>query len=147
MDTRNMTIGGMMAMTKYLMLGAMSLTLVMGVVACTTTSHGVVRVPRGYDEVFAASLSALQEAEFTVTSQERETGTISAEKRLPRAEGDRLRMTVRLKQAPTGVTVVATAMPPAGPLAKGEKPCKCHLKRFVQALEHRIPEVELVTIQ
>jgi hypothetical protein len=137
-----------MSIAKYLMLGAMTLGLVIGVMGCTTTSHGIVRVPRQYDEVFSASLAALQEAEFTVISQARETGTIGAEKRLPRAEGDRLHMTVRLKQESTGVTtVVATAVPPAGPLAKGEKPCKCHLKRFVQALEHRIPEVEVVTIE
>jgi hypothetical protein len=136
----------MMPLAKYLLLGAIILGLISGVVACAGISHGVVRVPRSYDEVFAASLAAIQEAEFTVTSQERETGTIGAEKRLPRAEGDILRMTVRLTQASTGVTVVATVAPPTGPLAPGEKPCKCHVKRFVEALEHRIPEVQVMTI-
>jgi hypothetical protein len=137
----------MMSITKYLLLGAIILGLVIGVVACATVSHGVVRVPRSYDEVFTASLAAIQDAEFTVISQERETGTIDAEKRLPRVEGDSLQMTVRLTQAPTGVKVVATAVPPTGPLATGEKPCKCHVKRFIQALEHRIPEVEVVAIE
>lgn len=125
----------------------MILGLVSGVVACAAISHGVVRVPRSYDEVFVASLAAIQDAEFTVTSQERETGTIGAEKRLPRAEGDILRMTVRLTQESTGVTVIATVVPPTGPLATGEKPCKCHVKRFVAALEYRMPEVQVVTIQ
>jgi S-adenosylmethionine synthetase len=137
----------MMPIAKYLLLGAVILGLVSGIVACAARSHGVVLVPRSYDEVFAASLAAIQEAEFTVTSQERDTGTIGAEKRLPRAEGDILRMTVRLTQAQTGVTVVATVVPPTGPLAAGEKPCKCHVKRFVEALEHRMPEVQVETIQ
>ena len=137
----------MMPRAKYLLLGAMILGFVSGMVACAAISHGVVRVPRSYDEVFAASLAAVQDAEFTVTSQERETGTIDAEKHLPRAEGDSLRMTVRFTQAPTGVTVVATVVPPTGPLATGEKPCKCHVKRFVAALEHRMPEVQVVTIE
>lgn len=118
-----------------------------GVVACARTSHGVVRVPQSYDTVFAAVLAAIQDAEFSVTAQEYATGTIDAEKRLPSAEGDLLQMTVRLTQAPTGVTVVTTVVPPAGPLATGEKPCKCHVKRFVAALESRLPEVQLVTIQ
>ena len=135
-----------MSMAKCLLLGAMLLGLVSSFVACASIGHGVVRVPRSYDEVFAASLAAIQDAEFTVTSQERETGTIGAEKRLPRAEGDILRMTVHLTQEPTGVTVVATVVPPTGPLAPGEKPCKCHVKRFVEALEHRMPEVQVVTI-
>jgi hypothetical protein len=125
----------------------MILGLFSAVVACTSISHGVVRVPRSYDEVFAASLAAIQDAEFTVTSQDRDTGTIGAEKRLPRAEGDSLRLTVRLTRAPTGVTVVATAVPPTGAPAAEEKPCKCHVKRFVAALEQRIPEVEVVTIE
>jgi len=137
----------MMSMTKCLLLGAMLLGLVSGFVACASIAHGVVRVPRDYDEVFAAVLAAIQDAEFTVTSQEHETGTIGAEKRLPSAEGDLLQMTVRLTQAPAGVTVVATVVPPVGPLATGEKPCKCHVKRFVAALESRIPELQLVTIQ
>src|SRR5215813_12992608 len=128
-----------MPLTKALFLGAMMIGFMSGLVACAAISHGVVRVPRSYDEVFAASLAAIQDAEFTVTSQERETGTIGAEKPLPRAEGDILRMTVRLTQEPTGVTVVATVVPPTGPLATGEKPCKCHVKRFVAALEHRMP--------
>ena len=135
-----------MPITKYLLLGVIILGLVSGIVACAVRSHGVVRVPRSYDEVFAASVAAIQDAEFTVTSQERETGTIGAEKHLPRAEGDILRMTVHLTQEPTGVTVVATVVPPTGPLAPGEKPCKCHVKRFVEALEHRMPEVQVVTI-
>jgi hypothetical protein len=136
-----------MPRAKYLLLGAMILGLVSGIVACAARSHGVVRVPRSYDEVFAASVAAIQDAEFTVTSQERETGSIGAEKRLPRSEGDSLQMTVRLTPAPTGVTVVATVVPPAGPLATAEKPCKCHVKRFVAALEQRIPEVQVVTIE
>jgi hypothetical protein len=137
----------MMPTAKSLLLRAMILGLASGVVACAATSHGIVRVPRSYDEVFAASLAAIQDAEFTVTSQERETGSIGAEKRLPRAEGDMLRMTVRLTQASTGVTVIATVVPPSGPLATGEKPCKCHVKRFVAALEQRMPEVQVVTIE
>jgi S-adenosylmethionine synthetase len=104
-------------------------------------------VPRSYDEVFAASVAAIQDAEFTVTSQERETGTIGAEKRLPGEAGDVLRMTVRLTQASTGITVIATVVPPTSPLAPEEKPCKCHVKRFVAALEYRIPEVQVMTIQ
>jgi S-adenosylmethionine synthetase len=135
-----------MPRAKDLLLGVVILGLVSGIVACAARSHGVVRVPRSYDEVFAASLAAIQDAEFTVASQERETGTIGAEKRLPSAEGDILRMTVRLTQESTGVTVVATVVPPTGPLATGEKPCKCHVKRFVEALEHRMPEVQVVTI-
>jgi hypothetical protein len=118
-----------------------------GVVACARISHGVVQVPRSYDTVFAAVLAAIQEAEFDVTSQEYATGTIDAEKRLSRVEGDLLQMTVHLTRAPTGVTVVATVVPPAAPLPTGEKPCKCHVKRFMAALESRIPEVQLVTIQ
>src|SRR6266545_220206 len=137
----------MMPMAKYLLRRAMILGLSSGMVACAAISHGVVRVPRSYDEVFAASLAAIQDAEFTVTSQEHETGTLGAEKPLPRAEGDILRMTVRLTQEPTGVTVVATVVPPTGPLATGEKPCKCHVKRFVAALEHWLPEVQVMTIQ
>ena len=85
-----------MPMAKYLLRRAMICGLVSGMVACATISYGVVRVPRSYDEVFAASLAAIQDAEFTVTSQERETGAIGAEKPLPRAEGDILRMPVRL---------------------------------------------------
>jgi hypothetical protein len=104
-------------------------------------------VPRQYDEVFAAALAAIQDAEFTVTSQERATGTIDAEKRLPSNEGDLLRMTVHLTQASTGVKVVTTVISPDGSLAAGEKPCKCHVKRFVAALESRIPAVQLVTIE
>jgi hypothetical protein len=136
-----------MSMTKGFLLSAMFLGLISGVVACARISHGVVRVPRSYDTVFAAVLASIQDAEFIVTSQEYATGTINAEKRLPRAEGDLLQMTVHLTQAPTGVTVVATVVPPSGPLAAGEKPCKCHVKRFMAALESRIPEVQLVTIQ
>lgn len=137
----------MRAMTQYLLRGAMLLGLVSGVVACAVSSHGVVRVPRQYDEVFAAALAAIQDAEFTVTSQERATGIIGAQKRLPSNEGDLLRMTVHLTQASTGVKVVTTVVSPDGPLATGEKPCKCHVKRFVAALESRIPEVQLVTIE
>jgi hypothetical protein len=136
-----------MPSAKNLLLGAIILGLVSGIMACAAISHGVVRVPRSYDEVFAASLAAIQDAEFTVTSQERETGTIGAEKRLPGGEGDILRMTVHLTQASTGITVIATVVPPTSPLAPGEKPCKCHVKRFVAALEHRMPEVQVVTIQ
>src|SRR5262245_10555380 len=137
----------MMAITKRLLLGTLLCGLMSGVVACARISHGVVQVPRSYDAVYAAVLAAIQEAEFSVTSQEYATGTIDAEKRLPRAEGDLLQMTVQLTQAPTGVTVVATVVPPATPLPTGEKPCKCHVKRFMAALESRIPEVQLVTIQ
>jgi hypothetical protein len=137
----------MKPMTQYLLRGAMLLGLVSGVVACAVSSHGIVRVPRQYDEVFAAALAAIQDAEFTVTSQARETGTIGAEKRLPSAEGDLLQMTVHLTRAPTGVKVVATVVAPVDPLATGEKPCKCHVKRFVAALESRMPEVQLVTIE
>ena len=75
-------------MTKCLLLGTMLLGLMSGVVACTRISHGVVQVPRSYDTVFAAVLAAIQDAEFSVTSQEYATGTIDAEKRSPRAEGD-----------------------------------------------------------
>src|SRR5512145_1212159 len=136
-----------MSMTKRLLLSTMFLGLISGVVACARISHGVVRVPRSYDAVFAAVLASIQDAEFMVTLQEYATGTINAEKRLPRAEGDLLQLTVHLTQASTGVTVVATVVPPAGPLATGEKPCKCHVKRFMATLESRIPEVQLVTIQ
>ena len=134
-------------MTKRLLLSTMFFGLISGVVACARISHGVVRVPRSYDAVFAAVLASIQDAEFMVTLQEYVTGTINAEKRLPRAEGDLLQLTVHLTQASTGVTVVATVVPPAGPLATGEKPCNCHVKRFMAALESRIPEVQLVTIQ
>lgn len=137
----------MKPMTRYFLRGALILGLVSGVVACAVSSHGVVRVPRQYDEVFAAALAAIQEAEFTVTSQERATGTIGAEKRLPSNEGDLLRMIVHLTQASTGVQVVTAVVSPDGPLATGEKPCKCHVKRFVAALESRIPEVQVVTIE
>jgi hypothetical protein len=46
--------------------------------------------------VFAAALAAVQDAEFTVLSQERATGTIGAEKPLLGAAGEALRMTVQL---------------------------------------------------
>ena len=137
----------MMSMTKCLLFGTLLLGLMSGVVACARTAHGVVRVPRSYDETFVAVLASIQEAEFVVTSQEYATGTIHAEKHLPSAEGDLLQMTVQLTKAPTGVTVVTTVAPPAGPSATGEKPCKCHVKRFMAALESRIPDVQLVTIQ
>jgi hypothetical protein len=136
-----------MPLTKYLFLGVMMLGLISGLVACTTRSHGVVRVPRRYDEVFAAALAAVQDAEFTVMSQERATGIIDAEKPLLGATGEALRMTVRLTQTSTGVTVVATVVPPTGPRATSEQPCQCHMKRFVAALEHRLPEVQVVTIE
>ena len=136
-----------MPTTTDLLRGAVLLWLVSGAVACAPIAHGVVRVPRSYDEVFAASLAAIQDAEFTVTSQERQHGAIVAEKRLPQAEGDILQMTVRITHAPTGTTVVATVVPPAGPLAPGEKPCKCHVKRFVAALEQRMPDVQVLSIQ
>ena len=136
-----------MPLTKYLCLGAMLIGLISGLVACATRSHGVVRVPRRYDEVFAAALAAVQDAEFTILSQERATGTIGAEKPLLGAAGEALRMTVRLTQTSTDVTVVATVVPPTGPLAASEQPCTCHVKRFVAALEHRMPEVQVVTIE
>ena len=67
----------MMPLTKCLLLGTMLLGLMSGVVACARTAYGVVRVPRGYDEVFVAVLAAIQDAEFLVTSQEYATGTIN----------------------------------------------------------------------
>jgi hypothetical protein len=137
----------MMLTATGLRLGALLLWLVHGVVACATTSQGVVRVPHSYDEVVAAALAAIQEAEFTVTSQEHEHGTIVAEKPLPGAEGGALRMTVSITRAPTGLTVVARVEAPAGLLATGEKPCRCHVKRFVAALEHRMPAVQVLSIQ
>jgi hypothetical protein len=137
----------MIPTTTCLRLAALLLWLVYGVVACAPKSQGVVRVPRSYGEVVAASLAAIQEAEFAVTSPENGHGTIMAEKHLPRAEGGTLRMTVSITQGPTGLTVVATVLAPAGPLATGEKPCKCHVKRFVEALEHRLPEVQVLSIQ
>jgi hypothetical protein len=137
----------MIPTTKYLLLGALMLWLMSGVVACALKSHGVVRMQRGYDEAFAASLAAIQEAEFIVTSQNHATGTIMAEKRLPQAAGEVMQMTVRLTRAPTDITVVATVVAPASMLATGEKPCKCHVKRFVAALEQRMPDVQVVSIQ
>jgi hypothetical protein len=125
--------------------GALLLWLVHAAVACTPTAQGVVRVPRHADEVVAATLAAIQEAEFTVTAQKH--GTIVAEKRLPEAEGGTLRMTVSFTRAPTGLTVVTKVFAPADLLATAEKPCKCHVKRFVEALEHRIPEVQVLSIQ
>jgi hypothetical protein len=136
-----------MPLTKYLYLGAMLIGLISGLVACATLSHGVVRVPRRHDEVFAAALAAVQDAEFTVIAQERATGTIGAAKPLLGTAGESLQMTVRLTQTSTGVTVVATVVPPTGPLATSEKPCKCHVKRFVAALEHQMPEIQVVTIE
>lgn len=132
---------------KYFLRGILILGLMSGAVACALKSHGIVRMQRSYDEAFAASLSAIQEAEFTVTSQDRTTGTIVAEKRLPRTARNPMQMTVRLTQAPTGITVVATVVAPAGTLATEEKPCKCHVKRFVAALEQRMPDVQVVSIQ
>jgi hypothetical protein len=136
-----------MPITPHLCRGAFLLWLVCSLAACAPKAQGVVRVPYSYDEVFVASLAAIQEAEFTVTSQQREAGTIRAEKRLPQAEGDILRMTVRITPASAGLTVVATVVPPAGPLTTGEKPCKCHVKRFVAALEQRMPEIQVLSIQ
>ena len=137
-----------MSTLKHRILGVVILGLVSGMAACTAKSHGVVRVPRNtYDQVFGASLAAAQEAEFTITAQDRETGTIGAEKHLSSIEGGNLRMTVHLTEASPGVKVVATVAPTSGQLAEGEKPCKCHVKRFVEALEKRVPEVELVTIK
>jgi hypothetical protein len=136
-----------MPLTKYLCLGAMLIGLISGLGACATLSHGVVRVPRHYDEVFAAALAAVQDAQFTVLSQERATGTIGAAKPLLEAAGAALRMTVQLTQTSTGVTVVATVVPPPGPRATSEQPCTCHVKRFVAALEHRMPELQVVTIE
>jgi hypothetical protein len=137
----------MIATMKYLLRGALMLWLMSGVVACALKSHGIVRMQRSYDEAFAASLVAIQEAEFIVTSQHPATGTIMAEKRLPEAEGRVIQMTVRFTRAPTGITVIATVVAPAGTLATGEKPCKCHVKRFVAALEQRMPDVQVVSIQ
>jgi hypothetical protein len=136
-----------MTATKSLRYVALLLWLLSGVVACALKAQGVVRAPHSYDEVFQASLAAVQEAEFTVTSQESAKGTIVAVKRLPAAEGDAMQMTIRFTQAPAGVTVIATVVPTAAVLATGEKPCKCHVKRFVEALEHRMPDVQVVTIQ
>jgi hypothetical protein len=136
-----------MQTTTCLRLAALLLWLVYGVMACAPKSQGVVRVPRSYDEVLAASRAAIQEAEFVVTSPEHAHGTIVAEKPLSSAEGGTLRMTVSITQGPTGLTVVATVLAPTGPLAAGEKPCKCHVKRFVEALEHRLPEVQVLSIQ
>ena len=132
-----------MPLRKSLCLGAMLIGLITGLVACATLSHGVVRVPRRYDEVFAAALAAVQDAEFTVIAQERATGTIGAAKPLLGTAGESLQMTVRLTPTSTGVTVV----PPTGPLATSEQPCQCHVKRFVAALKHRMPEVQVVTIE
>ena len=137
----------MIATTTCLRLAALLLWLAYGAMACAHKSQGVVQVPRSYDEVVAASHAAIQEAEFVVTSQGDEHGIIVAEKRLSRAEGGTLRLTVSINQGPTGLTVVATVLAPAGPLATGEKPCKCHVKRFVEALEHRLPEVQVLSIQ
>src|SRR4029450_11455515 len=136
-----------MPLTKYLFLGAMMIGLISGLVACATLSHGGVRVPRGYDEVFAASLAAVAAAGVAARARERATGTIGGEKPLLGTAGESLRMTVRLTQASTGVTVVATVVPPTGPLATSEQRGKCHVKRFVAALEHRMPEVQVVTIE
>jgi hypothetical protein len=104
-------------------------------------------MPRSYDEAFAVSLAAIQEAEFIVTSQNHATGTIMAKKSLSQAEEEVMQMTVRLTRAPTGITVIATVVAPTGTLATGEKPCKCHVKRFVAALEQRMPDVQVVSIQ
>jgi hypothetical protein len=137
----------MISTTKYFLRGALLLWLISGVAACALKSHGIVRMQRSYDEVFAASLAAMQEAEFVITSQNHATGTIMAEKHLPQAEGESMQMTVRLTRAATDITVVATVVAPAGALATGEKPCKCHVKRFVAALEQRMPDMQVVSIQ
>jgi len=136
-----------MTATKSLLYGTLLLWLVSGVVACALKSRGVVHTQRGYDEVFQAALAAVQEAEFTVTSQVSRQGVIMAEKQLPAAEGDTMRLTVRIHQEATGLTVVATVVQPAGASATGEKPCKCHVKRFVAALESRMPDIQVVSIQ
>jgi hypothetical protein len=137
----------MMTVTKFFLYLALMLWLVSGVVACAPKSQGIVRAQRSYDEVFQASLAAVQEAEFTVTSQDREKGAIVAVKRLPTAAGDTMRMTVRINQAPTGLTVVTTVVQPSVTPVTGEKPCKCHVKRFVSALENRLPDVQVVSIE
>jgi hypothetical protein len=137
----------MIPTTKYFLRGALMLWLMSGVTACALKSHGIVRMQRSYDEAFAASVAAIQEAEFIVTSQNHATGTIVAKKRLSQAEEEVMQMTVRLTQAATGITVVATVIAPAGTLATGEKPCKCHVKRFIAALEQRLPDVHVVSIQ
>ena len=136
-----------MTATKSLLYGTLLLWLVSGVVACALKSRGVVHTQRGYDEVFQAALAAVQEAEFTVTSQVSRQGVIMAEKQLPAAEGDTMRLTVRIHQEATGLTVVATVVQPTGASATGEKPCKCHVKRFVAALESRMPDIQVVSIQ
>jgi hypothetical protein len=136
-----------MTVTKFLPRVALMLWLMSCMAACAVTSHGIVRAQRSYDEVFQASLAAVQEAEFTVTSQDSNTGVIVAVKRLPTAADDMLRMTVRLNRAPTEITVVTKVVQLSGTPVAGEPPCKCHVKRFVSALENRIPDVRVVTIQ
>jgi hypothetical protein len=137
----------MMTATKFLRYVLLLLWLVSGVVACALKSRGVVHTQRGYDEVFQAALAAVQEAEFTVMSQANAQGVIVAEKLLPAAAGDTMQMTVRINQEATGLTVVATVVQPPGASATGEKPCKCHVKRFVAALESRMPDIQVVSIQ
>lgn len=136
-----------MPVRKCMMLAVLLLGLLTVMTACTPKSYGIIRASRGYDAVFTATLAAIQEAEFTVTSQEPRKGAIVAEKRLPRNEGDTLRMTVQIEPSAAGSTVIATVAPSSGVLAPGEKPCKCHVKRFVAALEARMPEVQVVDIQ
>ena len=68
--------GTMRSMTQYLLRSAMLLGLVSGVGACAVSSYGIVRVLRQYDEVFTAARMAIQDAEFTVTSQQCATGAI-----------------------------------------------------------------------
>jgi hypothetical protein len=136
----------MMIAPQSLRLVVLMLWLMSGVVACAPKAQGVVRAQRSYEEVFQASLAAIQEAEFIVTSQDSATGTIMAVKRLPTAEEDTMRMTVRINRAPAGLTVIATVVHPFGTSATAERPCKCHVKRFVYALENRLPDVQVVSI-
>jgi RNase P/RNase MRP subunit POP5 len=52
----------MRSMMQYLLRSAMLLGLVHGVVACAVNSYGIVRVPRQYDEMCTAALTAIQGA-------------------------------------------------------------------------------------
>jgi hypothetical protein len=115
--------------------------------ACSITSRGIVRSPSSYEEVFKAAIAAASDSDFLVTSSDIQTGSIVAVKRMDTGSDDVMRMHVMVNRVPTGTEVVVTVVQPPGAQATGDQRCKCRVKRFVYALENRVPDVEVMTIQ
>jgi hypothetical protein len=118
------------------------------IVSCSAKSQGIVlSANRTYDEIFEASLAAVHETDFSVTSNDIQTGSIVAVKHIDAEDGHDLRMQVRVNRVATGTEVVVTVSRPSGTPAAEAEPCKCNVKSFVYALENRLPDVNVVSIQ